>query len=145
MFEFVFPLPVMLPLRLQNSSQSCLREGFLLCGNFSFTTPSAGQASNNKSFVSLSVFYILSYLLSKRMGCLSGCLVTSASIQSCFVKLAHHSNDLLMNLWGRKCTPGLIPPPSWDHSQELLEVDFKCHPRHSIFFLYKKTAVYKVL
>ena len=34
--------------------------------------------------VSLFVFYILSYLLSKRMGCLSGCLVSSASIHKLF-------------------------------------------------------------
>jgi len=33
------------------------------------------------SFVSLFVFYILSYLLSKRMGCLPGCLVSSSSVQ----------------------------------------------------------------
>ena len=32
------------------------------------------------SFVSLFIFYILSYLLSKTIGCLSGCLVSSASI-----------------------------------------------------------------
>ena len=36
------------------------------------------------SFVSLFVFYILSYLLLKRMGCLSECLVSSASIQKLF-------------------------------------------------------------
>ena len=40
--------------------------------------PGMGLIPN--SFVSLFVFYILSYLLSKRMGCLSGCLVSSASI-----------------------------------------------------------------
>ena len=34
--------------------------------------------------VSLFVFYILSYLFSKRMGCLSGCLVSSARIQKLF-------------------------------------------------------------
>ena len=41
------------------------------------------------SFVSLFVFYILSYLLSKRIGCLSRCLVSSANIQKlfCFVVL----------------------------------------------------------
>ena len=33
------------------------------------------------SFVSLFAFYILPYLLSKRMDCLSGCLVSSATIQ----------------------------------------------------------------
>ena len=35
-------------------------------------------------FVSLYVFYILSCLLLKRMGCLSGCLVSSASVQKLF-------------------------------------------------------------
>ena len=53
-------------------------------GNFSFTTPSLGWVSVPNSFVSLFVFYILSYLLSKRMGCLSGCLMSSASIQKLF-------------------------------------------------------------
>ena len=36
------------------------------------------------SFVSLFIFYILSYLLLKTTGCLSGCLVSSASIQKVF-------------------------------------------------------------
>ena len=36
------------------------------------------------SFVSLFVFYILSYLLSKRLGYLSACLVSSNSIQKLF-------------------------------------------------------------
>ena len=32
----------------------------------------------------LFIFYIFSYLLSKTMGCLSGCLMSSASIQKLF-------------------------------------------------------------
>ena len=36
------------------------------------------------SFVSLFIFYILPYLLSNTMGCLSECLVSSASIQKLF-------------------------------------------------------------
>ena len=36
------------------------------------------------TFVSLFVFYILSYFLWKRMGCLSGCLVSSVSVQKLF-------------------------------------------------------------
>ena len=36
------------------------------------------------SFVSLLIFYILSYLLLKTVGCLSGCLVSSASVQKLF-------------------------------------------------------------
>ena len=65
------------PLRFQNSPQT-------YCGNFSFTTPTPGWISIPKSSVSLFSFYVLSHLLSKRMGCLSGCLVSSASIQMLF-------------------------------------------------------------
>ena len=57
---------------------------FLLCGNFSFTTPSPGQVSIPNYFASPFVFYIVPYLLSKRMGCVSGCLVSFASIQKLF-------------------------------------------------------------
>ena len=54
-------------------------------GNFSsFTTPCLGQVSIPNSFVSLFVFYILSYRLSKTMGCLSGCLVSFTSVQKLF-------------------------------------------------------------
>ena len=49
-----------------------------------FKTPFPGQISVPTSFVSLSIFYILSYLLSKTMGCLSGYLMSSASIQKLF-------------------------------------------------------------
>ena len=37
------------------------------------------------------------------------------SFRSCFVEVAQHSNDLLMNLWGRKWSPHPIPLPSWDY------------------------------
>ena len=47
-------------------------------------TPFPGQISIPTSFVSIFIFYILSYLLSKTMGCFSGCLVFSASIQKLF-------------------------------------------------------------
>ena len=35
--------------------------------------------------------------------------------RSCFVEVAQNSNDLLMNLLGRKWSPCPTPPPSWDH------------------------------
>ena len=60
-----------------------LVEGFLVFGNF-LVTPSLRWVSIPNSFVPLFVFYILSYLLSKRMGCLSGCLVSSTSIQKLY-------------------------------------------------------------
>ena len=37
--------------------------------------------------LSLFIFYILSYLLSKTMGCFSGCLMSSASIQKLFCRI----------------------------------------------------------
>ena len=58
---------------------------FLVFGNFSlFKTPFLGWISIPTSFVSLFIFYILSYLLSKTMGYFSGCLMSSAGIQKLF-------------------------------------------------------------
>ena len=54
-------------------------------GNFSlFKTPFPERSSVPPSFVSCFVFYIFSYLLSKTMGCFSGCLMSSAGIQKLF-------------------------------------------------------------
>ena len=50
----------------------------------SFLRLSSRQSSIPNSFVSLFVFYIFFYLLSKTMGCFSGCLMSSASIQKLF-------------------------------------------------------------
>ena len=73
------------PPRFQNSPQTRQWEGFLVLGNFSyFMTPSPGWVSILNSFVSLFIFYILSYLLSKTMGCLSGCPESSTSVQKLF-------------------------------------------------------------
>ena len=84
-YLFIFSSWLCCSLRFQNSPQTRRWEGFLVFGNFScFTTPSPGWLSVPNSFVSLFIFYILSYLLSKTMGCLSGCLVSSSSIQKLF-------------------------------------------------------------
>ena len=72
------------PLRFQYSPQTCRWECFLVFGNLSFKTPFPGWISIPTSFVSLFIFYIFSYLLSKTMGCFSGCLMSSASIQKLF-------------------------------------------------------------
>ena len=53
-------------------------------GNFSFMIPSLEWISILNPSVSLFIFYILSYLLSKTMGCFSGRLVSSASVQILF-------------------------------------------------------------
>ena len=54
-------------------------------GNFSLLkTPFLRWSSVPPSFVSFFVFYIFSYLLSKIMGCFSGCLMSSAGLQKLF-------------------------------------------------------------
>ena len=75
-----------------------------------FTLP--GRSSIPTSFVSLFIFCIFSYLLLKTMGCFSGCLMSSAGNQNCFVEFTQCSNVLLVNLWGRKWSPHPVPPPS---------------------------------
>ena len=42
------------------------------------------DGSPSLTLLSLFIFYILSYLLSKTVGCLSGCLMSSASTQKLF-------------------------------------------------------------
>ena len=37
------------------------------------------------------------------------------AFRSCFVEVAQRSNDLLMNLWGKKWSPRPIPLPPWDY------------------------------
>ena len=72
-------------LRFQNSPQTPQWEGFLVFGIFSsFMTPCSGWVSIPDSLVSILVFYVLSYLLSKRIGCLSGWLVFSDGVQKLF-------------------------------------------------------------
>ena len=80
---FVFLL-VMLPSEIPKLPTDLPVRGFptvwkLLLHN---SLPRMGLIPN--SLVSLLVFYILSYLILKRMGCLSGCLVSSTSIQKYF-------------------------------------------------------------
>ena len=49
-----------------------------------FKTPFPGQISVPTTFGPLFIFCILSYLLSKTMGCLSGCLMSSDNVQKLF-------------------------------------------------------------
>ena len=118
-FFFFFP-PGYVALRFQNSPQTHPWEGFLLFGNFSFTTLCPGQVSVPNSFVSPFVFYILSYLLLKRMGCLSGCLVSSTSIQKGFFGSYSALKWSFDEFVGEKVVSHPIPPPSWDPPRWLL-------------------------
>ena len=58
----------------------------------SIKTPFLVQISVPSSFVSLFIFYILSYLPSKTMGCFSGHLMTSASDQKLFCEVCSEFN-----------------------------------------------------
>ena len=65
-------------------------------------TPFPGQISILSSFVSLFIFYILSYLLSKTMGCFSGRLMTSASDQKLFCEVFSAFNYSFNEFVGEK-------------------------------------------
>ena len=71
-------------LRFENFPQTHPWEGFLVFGNSLYHDSLPGWVSIPNSFVCLFIFYILSYLLSKTLGYLSGCLMPSARDQNLF-------------------------------------------------------------
>ena len=66
------------------ATDSAVSVSWCLETSFFFKTPFPGGSSVPTSFVSVFMFYIFSYLLLKTMGCFSGCLMSSASIQKLF-------------------------------------------------------------
>ena len=83
---YLFFLPVMLPSEVPSLTTDLpvtVFPGVWKVLSF-FKTPFPGWISVPTSFVSLFISYIFSYLLSKTMGFLSGCLMSSASIQKLF-------------------------------------------------------------
>ena len=80
----LFFLPVMLPSVLPRLGTDSTVRMFPGVWKPLFKTPFPGRNSVPPSFVSFFVFYIFSYLLSKKMGCFSGCLMSSAGIQKLF-------------------------------------------------------------
>ena len=83
----------------------------------SIKTPFLGRVSVPSSFVSLFIFYILSYLLSKTMGCFSEQLMSSASNQKLFCEVCSAFNCSFDEFVGEKVvSPSyssaiLAPPP----------------------------------
>ena len=77
----------------------------------SWLPPQDGYPSLNR--FSLFVFYILSYLLMKRKGCLSGYLVSSASVQKLFCGSCSTFKWSFDEFMGEKVVSHPIPPPSW--------------------------------
>ena len=78
-----------------------------------FKTPFPRQIFIPTSFVSLFIFYIFSYLLSKTMGCFPGCLTSSACIQKCVLwHLLSFQTFFWWICWGRKWSSCPILQPS---------------------------------
>ena len=81
---YLFSLPVMLPSVLLKLATDWAVSVSWCLETSVFKTSFQGRSSVPTSFVSLFVFYVFSYLLSKTMGCFSRCLMSSASIQKLF-------------------------------------------------------------
>ena len=82
---YLFFLPVMLPsVAPRLATDSAVRVFPGVWKLLSFLTRFLGRSSVPTSFISLFIFCIFSYLLSKTMGCFSGCLMSSAGIQKLF-------------------------------------------------------------
>ena len=80
-------------------------------GNVSlFKTPFPGRNSIPPTFVSFFVFYIFSYLLSKTMGCFSGCLMSSAGIQKLFCGISSAFTCSFDEFVGGEVSPCPTPP-----------------------------------
>ena len=77
-----------------------------------FKTPFLGHISIPTSFVSLFIFSIFSYLLSKTMGCFSGCLMSSAGIQELFCGIYSAFKCSFDEFVREKVVSRPIPPPS---------------------------------
>ena len=85
---YLFFLPVMLPSEVPRlATESPVRVFPGIWKLLFFKTPFLGWISILISFVALFIFYIFSYHLLKTMGCFSGCLMSSASIQKLFCEI----------------------------------------------------------
>ena len=108
-----------------------------------FKTPLPGRISIPTSFVSLFIFYIFSYLLLKTMGCFSGCLMSSASIQKLFCGIFSAFKCSFDEFVGEKMvSPSysstiLGPPLSFSLSKTSLLVD-RGKERNEYFSIHSK-------
>ena len=115
------------PLWFENFHQTRQWEGFLVFGNVLYWLPSL---DGSPSLALLSLF--LSFIFCptsfwRQWAAFLGVWCPLLAIRSCFVEPAQRSNDLSMNLWGRKWSPRPSPPQSW-----LLPPD-NCLLTHKVF------------
>ena len=110
---FYFSSQLCCPLRFQNFPQTLQWEGFLLFGNFSFTTPpSAGRISIPNSLTLFLSFIFCPTSFRREWAAFLGAWCPPPAFRSCFVEVAQHSNDLLMILLWWKWSSHPIPLPS---------------------------------
>ena len=85
---YLFFLPVRLPSEIRQLPPELPVRGFPGVWKLPLLRlPSWDRSPIPSSFISLFIFYILSYLLSKTMGCFSGHLMSSASDQKLFCEV----------------------------------------------------------
>ena len=83
-YLFIF-LPVMLPSEVPRlATDSAVKVFPGVWKLLSYLRLPSRDGSPSLPLLSLCIFYIYSYLFSKTMGCFSGCLMSSASIQKLF-------------------------------------------------------------
>ena len=111
-FFFFFTPQLRCHLRFHNSLQTCLSEGFLLCGNFSSLQLLPQDESPSLSLLSL-FFCLLYFFLPpfEDLGCFSGCLMSSASIQKLFCGIYLAFKGSFDEFLGEKEVSHPIPPP----------------------------------
>ena len=90
---------------------ACERISYGLETSPSQLLPQDGSPSLNLSSLFLSFIFCPT---SFQMGCLSGCLVSSASIQKLFCESCSALKWSFDESVGRKWSPRPIPPPSWE-------------------------------
>ena len=109
---FFFPCQLCCPLRFQNCPQTRLWDGCYSVET-SFTTLPPGQVSIPNSFVSVFSFYICLISFWREWVDFTGAWYPSPAFRNCFVEVARHSHDLLVNPWGRKWSPILFLRHLW--------------------------------
>ena len=122
MYVFFF-LPIILPSkipRLTTDPPVRVLPGVRKLLSF-FKTPFLGWISIPTSFISMFIFYILSYLLLKTIGCLSRCLMASAIIQKLFFRICSAFKCSFSEFVGEKVvspsySSTILGPPleTWD-------------------------------
>ena len=108
LFIYLLILLVMLPSETPKRPADEPVRGFPGVWKLSFMTPFPGWDSIPNSFVFLFILYILSYLLSKTVGCLSGCLVSSASVHKLFCEICSEFKWSFDEFWGESGLPILF-------------------------------------